>query len=772
MDGLRLRAGIPEGYTHTTRKDVLVAGQWLHVAVTFDKNSKELQIYVNGKPVETAPDNPGPSEVKKPVARIGAPAEGFLGQVEEVRVWERVRTPAEISAFLYRKIPEGQGTDLIGYWGLNEGTGLETKDLSKSKCHGRLQGPKWIVSTAPVAAPRTAYLYIDERGLLTASEMVDFAAPRLAPTLLEGADGLIHAYFPGPEGEFQVAHCDIQAARATYSLVWATLSSVPESQKGLVKLVARDPGPVMNQAQVTVAKATVGGDDLCQVRIKPWKETQVDASSIGQVEEIWTGVPRRLDQFLSVLQGRSTGDPLDNDVKIGKKVFFDFAGRYPVSRLQIEEAGTSACLLMVSLKVRAEPLRINWNPAVLLLDRVIVTPGAANPDILKVQLDYRTLAGDTVSHTWQGVPADVEGFANTLNGISASYDYRPTIFGVLYQIAAGTSTALLLPRTEGLEITALTIAGAVSGDATRCRMALTTKLGGIDRSATWDEVPRDQDSFAMVLQGVPVVPLYDYGAHAQGEYKWIAGQLLILTDHAPVAVANTSASKPERADLLAAASLIEAIPESTRGRIGSLDVPAKILQKALVSGVPWSGPSPTFAVGASDVPANGLPVFIEDTPAAALAQPGTAGGWLTEPPRNALIFHGDESIEVSSRSHLAIRGSISMEAWIGLGCNIPGDGTILHFRDSATDLRYWLGIETHRDYTGLCLESGIVSLLTEWPDDLELVRPYTCELWLRLGEGSVFRLEVNGPWDMHEHLTIDKNHLRVAGRARFDKVKR
>ncbi len=99
-------------------------GTWIHIAVTLDVSTQNVIFYKNG--VASAGtvinDNAGNSIDDDPVSfMIGGRADGamyFDGLIDEVRVWNDIRTATEISNN-YEREKNGDEAGLVGYWKLN-----------------------------------------------------------------------------------------------------------------------------------------------------------------------------------------------------------------------------------------------------------------------------------------------------------------------------------------------------------------------------------------------------------------------------------------------------------------------------------------------------------------------------------------------------------------------------------------------------------------------------------------------------------------------------
>ena len=122
---------------------------WTHVAGTFD--GANLKCYVNGVLVGTLPYAGTIDKVGQYVAKAGRLADNqgasqtrfFNGYIDEIRIWERALTAAELVANMNSQInPVGQSR-LLGYWRFNEGNGTTTSDLGSSNNMGTLSASVW-----------------------------------------------------------------------------------------------------------------------------------------------------------------------------------------------------------------------------------------------------------------------------------------------------------------------------------------------------------------------------------------------------------------------------------------------------------------------------------------------------------------------------------------------------------------------------------------------------------------------------------------------------
>jgi hypothetical protein len=129
-------SSFPTGYVVVTYPaSNLVNNQWYHIAGTFD--GSYMRLYVNGIEVGSLSlggtgrtiiyNNPGNNMLIGAEASAGsAPVAGlyYNGQIDEVRIWNVVRTPSEIFQFSNKELDpsnSSQTTGLVSYYTFNQG---------------------------------------------------------------------------------------------------------------------------------------------------------------------------------------------------------------------------------------------------------------------------------------------------------------------------------------------------------------------------------------------------------------------------------------------------------------------------------------------------------------------------------------------------------------------------------------------------------------------------------------------------------------------------
>ncbi len=121
--------------------------KWYHVAGTIDARNDIMKLYLNGSEVGRN-DFKQAEHLRKTTLpfRIGCSHEeerwdhaSFVGQIDEVRVWNVARTEQQIRADMNKQL-KGDEHGLIGYWKFDEETDGRISDTSSFNHHGKLIG--------------------------------------------------------------------------------------------------------------------------------------------------------------------------------------------------------------------------------------------------------------------------------------------------------------------------------------------------------------------------------------------------------------------------------------------------------------------------------------------------------------------------------------------------------------------------------------------------------------------------------------------------------
>ena len=176
-----------------TSVGVLKAGQWYHVAGTFDGDS--VNLYLNGV-LQATHLYTGQINISSGLdPRIGELANGggrnFDGTIDEVRVWNRALSEIEIRRQMCQKIgtTHPKYGNLAGAWHLDEGTGTTTDDYSNRGNDATLRnGPVWIDSKAAIGD--TSVMTSTSSALTLGSQQGDF----MHISAISGSPRAVHLY--------------------------------------------------------------------------------------------------------------------------------------------------------------------------------------------------------------------------------------------------------------------------------------------------------------------------------------------------------------------------------------------------------------------------------------------------------------------------------------------------------------------------------------------------------------------------------------------------
>lgn len=126
---------------------------WTHIAVSYNTATDTWKLYINGTLDKTLAlgGNYTPQSLSNINACFGSTLntnpsirQGFFnGRIDEVRIWNTVRTDAEVSTNYNSELLSGTG--LVGRWGFNEGSGAVATNSISGGANGNLTNvPLWV----------------------------------------------------------------------------------------------------------------------------------------------------------------------------------------------------------------------------------------------------------------------------------------------------------------------------------------------------------------------------------------------------------------------------------------------------------------------------------------------------------------------------------------------------------------------------------------------------------------------------------------------------
>ena len=165
-----LSAGHNGAWGQVTDPAPMIPNQWTHVAVTYDDKLAEMRLYKNGNLISLAHDVPAHND---PELFVGAYSWGytFQGRIDEVRIWDTVRSLLEIRDFMCQKL-QGDETGLSSYFRFDQTSGDIANNVTDKQA-GQLfnfQNVGWQRSGASLGTKSTnTYQNINHQSLALAS---------------------------------------------------------------------------------------------------------------------------------------------------------------------------------------------------------------------------------------------------------------------------------------------------------------------------------------------------------------------------------------------------------------------------------------------------------------------------------------------------------------------------------------------------------------------------------------------------------------------------
>jgi hypothetical protein len=148
-DGRSLHGGFGTGsaWRSWTTGPVLQPNAWNHIAASYD--GATYRVYVNGEQVFSIGFVAVPCST--PVRYIGQVGSHFFpGQIDEVRLWNVARTPAQIRDGMCHPL-SGTESNLVAYWKFDESFGNAAHDSTTYHRDGTLiNSPGWTNSSIPL----------------------------------------------------------------------------------------------------------------------------------------------------------------------------------------------------------------------------------------------------------------------------------------------------------------------------------------------------------------------------------------------------------------------------------------------------------------------------------------------------------------------------------------------------------------------------------------------------------------------------------------------
>tara|TARA_B100000902_G_scaffold395912_1_gene455537 strand:+ start:112 stop:1851 length:1740 start_codon:yes stop_codon:yes gene_type:complete len=150
-----------------TANNLLDFNQWQHLVFTYDGNN--IHLYKDGVLISSTPASGMITQSAQSFRLAGLDFQTDVfhmnGRLDEVRLWDVALSQTEINNWMCISIDPTHPNynNLMGYWPLNEGTGITTTDLSTNGNNGTLMGGiQWQTSTSCFGSSSQVLTYVPD----------------------------------------------------------------------------------------------------------------------------------------------------------------------------------------------------------------------------------------------------------------------------------------------------------------------------------------------------------------------------------------------------------------------------------------------------------------------------------------------------------------------------------------------------------------------------------------------------------------------------------
>ncbi|NNJ05088.1 LamG domain-containing protein [Streptomyces sp. PKU-MA01144] len=691
---------------HLTGSVPVPFGVYSHVAAVFD--GLTVTLFVDGVPsgtgtIPVAPA-PGSADLLGMRGSTGDPVAPFTGDIDEVRVWNRVRTETELADRGRRLV--GIEAGLISYLRFDEGTGDRVADLCRGRSAASVSGAVWVPSDAPVGdgpgLSRDVFALKDRNvvgGLAATLYFQQEPRPtgysdsalekRQARVLLAGATS-----GPAPEGgsDARAYVCTVDFALSR----GGRLAAVPR-EIALEAIGLPDPARDLDaltaaQARVAAAQAALGTDQALADKLWPTLEYIADIRRFSFRDQQRAQLERTVPAMVMAQQRLGSG------------------------RAQVDAAKAALATLTGGL--------LGGPETVLEMPRIAVDRSGLSAYGALLTFAWTTDAPSLL----ESATGDVVMYFRGGDGQFFAAYYPTTVSRAARRLPAGTGEVTLTARDTATRLADLRITVGDGSSAGLCRVALTQ--GPV--TETFEEVPREAVSFARALNGTRApgtllgravsvsgttltldTPLAR--ALEAGGTVWVGGTERTLAG--PVATGATQVRLTAHASIVSVGQeLRTALYDYAHARSST---PGAVLGHGsqLVSAT---------ALGAGPQVANGT--------ALDLAEP-LLPRWRGNTPGRALSFDGHSrhlTLPSSAWPDITPSGDLTVEAWVN-PATLTGNGARI-WHASIPGFRYALALEGGAAISALLLDGA------SWVDcgtALTLAdRDFTIEVWANAAGNS------------------------------------
>jgi hypothetical protein len=98
-------------------------GSWVHVAASWSQSTGDMSLYINGvlEATGTSATSARTAPPRITLGQLQTDINFYEGAIDELRIWDVVRSGSEISANMNSEINPATETDLVAYYSFNQG---------------------------------------------------------------------------------------------------------------------------------------------------------------------------------------------------------------------------------------------------------------------------------------------------------------------------------------------------------------------------------------------------------------------------------------------------------------------------------------------------------------------------------------------------------------------------------------------------------------------------------------------------------------------------
>lgn len=159
---------------------VINTGNWVHVAASWKQSNGEMKLYINGNPEGTTTGSTHLRNVPRiTLGELQTNIQRYNGSIDEVRIWNEVRSQAQVQANMNNELNPSAQTNLAAYYTFNQGiasgtnSGLNTLMDQKSTNNGTLTNFSLSGSSSNYIAQKSGLFVLPSQWLSFTAQIQD-----------------------------------------------------------------------------------------------------------------------------------------------------------------------------------------------------------------------------------------------------------------------------------------------------------------------------------------------------------------------------------------------------------------------------------------------------------------------------------------------------------------------------------------------------------------------------------------------------------------------